>query len=728
MGRPARERCLPLLTVLASLFSFPAWAANSDIRISSIGYVTDRAKFAAVINAGGAGAFQVRRASDYSVAFAGVLAPVVADETGDQVRKADFSAFVEQGLFYLNVDDLGRSPVFRIASDVTFNSFLLAMRGFYGWRCGSAVNLSDHGTLYSHGVCHLNDGFEYEPPNAARNGTGGWHDAGDFGKYVSNAAFSAAMMLAAWEDFSARLQPIALHEIPEAGDAMPDYLDEIRWELQWLLKMQAASGQVSEQVTAKDFEDFIMPEADAQTRYFLPWSATATATFAAVMAKAARVYAPYDAAFSNQCLTAATTSYNLLKVTVGDPYVRPVDVVTGDYHYDHTRAREWMYAELWETTGTAEYLTAFESGPLYFGTFWDWAEPRPLGQFVYLSSQRAGRDPAVVDELQTWALQVADELTGDRSKYGRAPIDYFWGGNGLVARVTMNLFVANRLAPNDAYLDAAMNQIAWLYGRNYYNRSQITGDGVNPPKNPHHRPSSADGIANPWPGLLVGGGLTSTDWVDVEADYQRNEVAINWNGALTYALAAFLPAHDPQSAELDFVSPAHGPANAETSVTIHGRNFQGGATVTFQGFSATNVVVVNSTTITANTPARPIGAVVVTVTNPAGAAGVLPDAYTYDPAYTDDPIVAQVTVIKAVHLLELRDAVNAVRARAGLAPLVFGDGVPAPGTVIRASHIIDLRNALNAALFPNPAYTDPALAPGNAVRAVHIQELRTYAR
>jgi hypothetical protein len=75
--------------------------------------------------------------------------------------------------------------------------------------------------------------------------------------------------------------------------------------------------------------------------------------------------------------------------------------------------------------------------------------------------------------------------------------------------------------------------------------------------------------------------------------------------------------------------------------------------------------------------------------------------------------------------------VNAVRARAGLAPILFQDGVPATGAVIRASHIIDLRNALNAAVFPNPVYAHPGLAIGDVVRAEDIEdikELRNYAR
>ena len=71
---------------------------------------------------------------------------------------------------------------------------------------------------------------------------------------------------------------------------------------------------------------------------------------------------------------------------------------------------------------------------------------------------------------------------------------------------------------------------------------------------------------------------------------------------------------------------------------------------------------------------------------------------------------------------------NAIRARAGLGPMVFQDGVPAAGAIVRASHILDLRNAMNAALFPNPVYAHPALAIGDIVRAEDIQELRNFAR
>src|ERR1019366_3912614 len=77
------------------------------------------------------------------------------------------------------------------------------------------------------------------------------------------------------------------------------------------------------------------------------------------------------------------------------------------------------------------------------------------------------------------------------------------------------------------------------------------------------------------------------------------------------------------------VSPNNGPAAGGTAVTITGANFATGATVTFGGTAATNVVVVNSTTITATTPAGSAGAVTVTVTNPGGQSGSLANGFTY---------------------------------------------------------------------------------------------------
>jgi endoglucanase len=109
-----------------------------------------------------------------------------------------------------------------------------------------------------------------------------------------------------------------------------------------------------------------------------------------------------------------------------------------------------------------------------------------------------------------------------------------------VAQQVQTLHVANALAPKAEYRDTALDALGHLFGRNYYGRSFVTGLGHNPPMHPHDRRSGADDVADPWPGYLVGGGWPkATTWVDKQESYQTNEIAMNWNATLIYALAAF---------------------------------------------------------------------------------------------------------------------------------------------------------------------------------------------
>jgi len=284
-------------------------------------------------------------------------------------------------------------------------------------------------------------------------------------------------------------------------------------------------------------------------------------------------------------LSAAKVSYAYLQAntanqTVTDP------TSTGGYGTTDADDRLWAAAEMWETTGDAAALSDFETRAAKLGTAtspyvdsdFDWGNIKNLGMFVYLQSKRSGRNTSLVSSIQKGLTTAADTLVTNRnnSGYGRAISGkagaYYWGSNGSVARACMLLQVANRLAPKADYLDTCVDQISWIFGRNYYNRSQVTGLGTNPPMNPHHRPSVADGIEAPWPGLLVGGGNSTstqssgnkngaTNWLDDVDAYELNEVAINWNAPLTYALASFLdPDTDPLGGDAAVPADASGGA------------------------------------------------------------------------------------------------------------------------------------------------------------------------
>jgi len=174
---------------------------------------------------------------------------------------------------------------------------------------------------------------------------------------------------------------------------------------------------------------------------------------------------------------------------------------------------------------------------------WDWSDVSNLGMFTYALSKREGKNPEIAGTIRQNIIENADALVqkAQEDVYNRPLAGrYYWGCNGTVARQTVNLQVANKLQPNKAYIETALDAVNHIFGHNYYNRSYVTGLGIDPPMNPHDRRSGADGIEAPWPGYIVGGGHSATDWVDVEESYSHNEVAINWQAALVYALAGFV--------------------------------------------------------------------------------------------------------------------------------------------------------------------------------------------
>jgi endoglucanase len=210
--------------------------------------------------------------------------------------------------------------------------------------------------------------------------------------------------------------------------------------------------------------------------------------------------------------------------------------------------RLWAAAELWETTGEADVLRDLESRIKDMGgqvdRDFDWGNVKNLGLFTYLASKRPGRDPGLVAQVRDSLLSAADAIVQTRNAHGYGrPLGsrYYWGCNGGGARHTLILQAAYRVSPKPEYRAAALDALNHLFGRNCYGRSFVTGLGFRPPMNPHDRRSGGDAVAEPWPGYLVGGpNPRAASWRDVQNDYRTNEIAINWNGALVYALAGFV--------------------------------------------------------------------------------------------------------------------------------------------------------------------------------------------
>ena len=476
--------------------------------------------------------------------LAGKLAgPRHNDDTNEDLYVADFSALVEPGEFQLQIDGVGDSQPFQVADNLYVEPYRLVSRAMYLMRCGTKVSGEHGGHAFHHDACHLDDGHldrvvgsDVPEHERHRTATGGWHDAGDYNKYVVNSGVTVGTMLRAWHDFRPQIEAIDL-DIPESTGPIPDLLAEVKWELEWLLQMQADDGAVYHKLSTANYSGYGMPEEEGEPRFFGKPGTQATASFVAMMAAAAREYRPFDPEFADRCLAAARKSYDYLQSH--PEYIRPKQdgfTTVGYDNGDHTdwSARLWAAAEMWETTGDAAALADFESrakslrppGRSWrpnrgeegeppqdrvqgeFDANWDWSNPHNLGLLVYLESARNGRGTKLVERIRNDLLETADRIVATRDAHGYArPLGrrYFWGCNGTVARQVVLLEAARRVDAKPEYRAAALDSLNHLFGRNPYGRSYVTGLGGNPPRQPHDRRSAADDLDVAWPGYLVGG-------------------------------------------------------------------------------------------------------------------------------------------------------------------------------------------------------------------------------
>jgi len=532
------------------LISIVSCAQKTSIKVNSLGFRPDDAKYGSVTQPATSTFSIVNIQTQETVIEEKIEQAVYQSDVNEEVAFINFSQLKQPGKYYIKIGN-STSSVFEISDDVYKIPFYTSMCAFYLWRCGEAVEGEYDGQTFKHAVCHTDDGYTaYEEGNEQKkDGVGGWHDAGDYGKYTVNAGVTVGAMFLAWEHFNDKLSKLDLQLPTDDGNAhYPDYLKEIKYEIDWLFKMQYndGSGRVSHKLTRKNFSGFIMPEEDKEKRYFTTWSSAATADFVAMMAMASRNFRPYDEEYADSCLAAAKISYQCLLEHPEHVKFEQGEFSTGGYQTDDSDDRLWAASEMWLATGKKQYLEDFEQrlsaieNPVELN--WDWGNVGNLGVFGYVLHADEAQNKDLYRKVKEAVISVADTIVSNTQKdvYGRPMDKYFWGCNGTVARQSINLSVANLLKPDKKYTDATVSIVGHLFGCNYYGRSYVTGLGINPPMYPHSRRSGADLVEAPWPGYIVGGGHTATDWVDKEASYSHNEIAINWQAGLVYLLASVL--------------------------------------------------------------------------------------------------------------------------------------------------------------------------------------------
>ncbi|MFU8873722.1 glycoside hydrolase family 9 protein [Micromonospora sp. SL4-19] len=563
------------------------------VRVNQVGYLPGGPKNATVVtDATDPLTWQLRSAVGAVVA-SGETTPRGVDAASQQnVQTVDLSAYRTPGTGYTLVVDGEASHPFDISGTLYDRLRADSLQFFYAQRSGTAIDGDLIGAGYARPAGHLgvapNQGDTDVPcqPGVCDyrlDVRGGWYDAGDHGKYVVNGGIATYQLLNAFErsktaETAAGGAPLgdATLRVPERGNTVPDILDEARWELEFLLRMQVPAGRPLAGMAHHKIHDRnwtglpLAPQDDPQPRELHPPSTAATLNLAAVAAQCARLFAPYDAAFAARCRTAAKTGYAAAKAHPAI-YASAADGNGGGAYDDSNVTDEfyWAAVELWLTTGERAYLTDLTASPLHTAEVFDaggafgWQSVAALGR-LDLATVPNGLPAAEQARVRASVTAAADRyLATLRGQAYGLPLPgtagaYVWGGNSNIINNAVVLGTAFDLTRNAKYRDGAVQTADYLLGRNALNVSYVTGWGEHAAQNQHSRlyghqldpnlphppagslaggPNAA--LQDPYAANLLAGCQPMFCYVDDINSYSTNEVAINWNSALAW-LASFL--------------------------------------------------------------------------------------------------------------------------------------------------------------------------------------------
>ena len=528
----------------------------AGIRLNQVGYLPDAVKTAVFADLE-AESFSVVEADSGKTVLEGTLsAPTENTYAGETDRVADFSALTADGVYKLVTQDGTESPAFTVSGQVYDSLLREALRMLYLQRCGTELD-AEYAGIYAHPACHTEPAVIYGTDQKI-DVSGGWHDAGDYGRYVVTGAKAAADLLLSWE-MNGRLLDDA--GIPESGDGVDDRLQEVKYELDWMLKMQAEDGGVYHKVTCRNFPGFIKPEEETDELVVCQVSNTATGDFAAVLSLAARLFAesgsPELAAAAESYVQVAELAWTYLDAHQDAPgFTNPEEVVTGEYPDGKAGdERFWAAAELFRATGKDLYREAaaelLASGEVTAEL--GWVEMGGYGLYALLTDPALSEEDGIRIQAQAVLADAVQKMTAVITSHPYAinrTDSYEWGSNMGVANDGVVLLMGSELLGDETLCADAARQLDYLLGENATGYCFVSGFGTKSPEHPHHRPSTAFGSAVP--GMLAGGPDNGLEdpyavyvlagrapakcYADTDQSYSTNEVCVYWNSPLILLL------------------------------------------------------------------------------------------------------------------------------------------------------------------------------------------------
>lgn len=501
--------------------------------------------------------------------YEGVANKCIKDDiSGEEISVFDFSDVTKAGRYKVASDGV-ESVNFQISENVNDKLLKDLCKCYYYLRCG--VDLEEkYAGPYVHGKCHTKKAKVFGEEEPEVDVTGGWHDAGDYGRYATAGAVAVAHLLYAFKMYPI-LKTLSF-DIPK-DDKYPDLLTEVKVELDFLMKLQRKDGGVYHKVTTMRHADFIMPEEDTNDLFLFPVSSLATADVAAVLALGYSVYKEYDKEYALKLLNASLKSYEwLAKNKEAVLFKNPEESNTGEYgESEDFSNRFWAACSLFEATGEDKYykealkqkdnLITYdksESYKNYIGNIFScfgWMDVAGLGALSIILSDKENELKTFLKEemlkeakrLEAVSLNNGFSLCMDKK-------DFIWGSNMELGKYLMVLLVSFNITKDKKYLSLVRDGLNYLLGCNTMNVSYVTGAGEKAFKNPHLRPTAVDNVDAPWDGLVSGGpnvGLQDERaaaiiekgtapmkcYLDHVDCYSLNEITIYWNSPFVFAVA-----------------------------------------------------------------------------------------------------------------------------------------------------------------------------------------------
>lgn len=567
---------LSLLIISFSLsFVTNAQMVTSRISLNQLGFYPNAPKIAVVTGAVDARTFFITSTNIKDTAFRGTLSnEMLSKNSSTKTKIADFSTFKTPGTYVVLIPGIGHSYVFEIGQNVHYTAAIAGLKGFYFQRVSMPLQEKYAGKWHRSAghpddvvYIHPSAGSKERPAGTKISTPGGWYDAGDYNKYIVNSGITMGTMLSAYEDFAAYFDTLKTN-ISESNDQVPDLLNELIYNLRWMLTMQDPNdGGVYNKCTNASFDGMVMPGVTSLPRYVVQKGTGATLDFAAVTAQAGRVLKRFSKqlpGLGDSCLRASLKAWQWAEKNPSMEYNQneinqkyEPKITTGGYG-DRSFSDEWTWAaaELFVSTQNKAYYDVYKKQKKDSVSLPSWASVELLGHYTIIRFQK--KLPAYVQaDVNTVSAQVtrlADQhilnvpANAFQTIMGQSTRDFNWGSNSNAANQGILLINAYFITKNKKYIDNALTNLDYILGRNATGYSFLSGIGSKSIMHPHHRPSVADGVTEPVPGLLSGGpnpgkqdkcagyefSEPETSFLDHDCSYSTNEIAINWNSPFVY--------------------------------------------------------------------------------------------------------------------------------------------------------------------------------------------------